>query len=343
MTAEDDLELTTAFLETFNITDDSNVTLIPDLDVSVPVQRVLRTVFRTYEPYCWRRSYGRGVGRPLHTCPDDAPEQDGLLCYPDCREGYNGVGPVCWEKCDNITSFGLACVDVRKSSRSCPWYDTCGVFKRSCSSCPENYTNLGCLCARFYFRDSYGRGIGTPMICSKSYEQDGALCYDQCDPKYNGVGPVCWQHCPATQPVPCLAGCSTTKQDCQLAVINMIQSVVGASVTLLNVLVGVPLVDLTTFDILANAAKGDWPLVAKHMATLAKQLTDKLLPDLAKKFLDWSLSTLTSATRNASMVITATAFKDKQTLIPFLKMLRLDSIDAAFNHGKCDLRSDVGH
>jgi hypothetical protein len=340
LTTDENLELTTSFFLNTNSTNDTIENLIEEIDLSTPVRRVLREIFRTYEPYCWRRSYGRGVGRPLHTCPDDAPEQDGFLCYPNCRDGYNGVGPVCWEKCDNLTSLGFACLDIRKSLRSCPWYDTCGIFKRSCSSCPESYTNFGCACGRFYFRDSYGRGFGTPMTCSKSYEQDTGLCYQKCKNKYNGVGPVCWQYCPITQPYPCLAGCSISKQECQQVVINMIQSVVGASVTILNALVGVPFVDLTTFDILANAAKGDWALVAKDMSSLAKKLADKLLPDLAKKFLNWSLSTIESATRNASVVLTATAFKDKKSLIPILKFFRLDAINSAFNHGKCDLRYD---
>ncbi|CAF2693639.1 unnamed protein product [Rotaria sp. Silwood2] len=340
-TMEEDLELTTPFFINFNLTNDTTDDFITEVDASQPVKRVLREVFRAYEPYCWRHSYGRGVGRPVHACPYYAPEQDGLLCYPICRDGYNGVGPVCWEKCNNLTSVGFACMDIRKSVRSCPWYDKCGIFTSSCSSCPTNYTNFGCLCGQFYFRDSYGRGVGTPLICSSSYEQDGGLCYDKCNNRYNGVGPVCWQYCPVTQPVPCLAGCSITQQDCRQTIINMIQSVVGASITLLNVLIGIPLVDLTTFDILANAAKGDWILVAKDMSSLAKKLTDKLLPDLAKKFLDWSLKTLESATKNASVAITATAFKDKKALLPFLQRFRLDSINSAFNHGKCDLRDDL--
>ena len=316
---------------------------IPESDASPLVKRVLREIFRTYEPYCWRDSYGRGIGRPVHICPDHAPEQDGLLCYPTCRQGYNGVGPMCWEKCNNLTSLGFACLGIRKSTRSCPWYDKCGVFKRSCTSCPATYTNLGCLCGRFYFRDSYGRGIGTPLVCSDSYEQDGALCYDKCNDKYDGVGPVCWQHCPATQPIPCLAGCSVTQQDCQHAIINMVQSTVGASATLLNVLIGAPLVDLTTFDILVNAAKGDWGLVAKDMSNLAKKLADKILPDLVKKFLNWSFNAIESATRNASVTITAAAFKNKQALLPILKRFRLDSVNSAFNHGKCDLRDDTNN
>jgi len=28
-------------------------------------------------------------------------EQDGLLCYPKCYSGYNGVGPICWQICDD--------------------------------------------------------------------------------------------------------------------------------------------------------------------------------------------------------------------------------------------------
>ena len=130
--------MTTAFFLNSNLTNDTIDKIIPEIDVSPRVKRILREIFRTYEPYCWRRSYGRGVGHPLQTCPEYAPEQDGLLCYPPCRAGYNGVGPVCWEKCDNLTSVGFACVDVRKSLRSCPWYDKCGLFKRTCATCPNN-------------------------------------------------------------------------------------------------------------------------------------------------------------------------------------------------------------
>lgn len=47
------------------------------------------------DPTCWKLAYGRGVGKPIHACPSDK-DKDGLLCYPLCREGYTGVGPVCW-------------------------------------------------------------------------------------------------------------------------------------------------------------------------------------------------------------------------------------------------------
>ena len=45
-----------------------------------------------------KKSYGRGVGKPLHTCKSGW-DKDGALCYPPCKPGYKGVGPVCWKRC----------------------------------------------------------------------------------------------------------------------------------------------------------------------------------------------------------------------------------------------------
>ena len=36
---------------------------------------------------CWVTSYGRGVGTPVTECPAGL-EQDGLLCYEPCDDGY---------------------------------------------------------------------------------------------------------------------------------------------------------------------------------------------------------------------------------------------------------------
>src|SRR5690606_35689124 len=45
-----------------------------------------------------KKSYGRGVGKPLHACKAGW-EKDGALCYPKCAGGYKGTGPVCWKTC----------------------------------------------------------------------------------------------------------------------------------------------------------------------------------------------------------------------------------------------------
>jgi hypothetical protein len=69
---------------------------------------------------------------------------------------------------------------------------------------------------------------------------------------------------------------------------------------------------------------------------LGGELADKVLPDLAKKFLYWSFGTIESITKNASLELTTTAMKDEHVLFSFLKFFRFDSIDIAFNSNKCE-------
>ena len=49
-----------------------------------------------------KKSYGRGVGT-MPNCCSSKPDNDAGLCYPNCKSGYNGVGPMCWKK----DPFGL--------------------------------------------------------------------------------------------------------------------------------------------------------------------------------------------------------------------------------------------
>jgi len=37
-----------------------------------------------------------------NTCPKDRPELDAGLCYPRCRAGFHGIGPVCWADSVNV-------------------------------------------------------------------------------------------------------------------------------------------------------------------------------------------------------------------------------------------------
>jgi hypothetical protein len=48
----------------------------------------------------------RVIGAPIlsltpFTCPKNKPDLDAGLCYEKCREGYHGVGPVCWADTHN--------------------------------------------------------------------------------------------------------------------------------------------------------------------------------------------------------------------------------------------------
>ena len=170
---------------------------------------------------CWLRSYGRGVGGPIHTCADGL-QQDGLLCYPQCNDGYTGVGPVCWQGCpDAFRDDGAFCYKPDSygrgagyaiwseddcnddNSQGCEkwglmWYPRCNdnfhnVACCVCSpDCPSGMTDIGISCAK----DSYGRGAGDVLTCADDEDEDAGLCYTPCNDGFHGVGPVCWASCP---------------------------------------------------------------------------------------------------------------------------------------------------
>ena len=121
---------------------------------------------------CWKDTYGRGVGKPIHTCHDGF-DQDAGLCYKPCKEAtpsYYGVGPVCWQHCEP------------------GWVDEGALCRKDGS-------------IKTVAKRSYGRGVGTPLVCADNEDEDAALCYPKCRAGYVGNGPVCWVNCPAVDPV----------------------------------------------------------------------------------------------------------------------------------------------
>lgn len=177
-------------------------------------------------------SYGRGAGTTLGCAADE--EQNVGLCYPKCKDGYDGVGPMCWQICPaGYTNTGLTCNrpadTITKDSygrgvgtipdniinHTCPSgkeYSN-GLCYKTCANgyygdgpvcwqyCPAGYVSTGATCLRpseDFLRSSYGRGAGTVLhACAPGTEQSGALCYPVCKTGYYGDGPVCWQTCPA--------------------------------------------------------------------------------------------------------------------------------------------------
>jgi hypothetical protein len=48
------------------------------------------------------------------------------------------------------------------------------------------------------WKDAHGRGVGRVVhTCRAGTEQSGLLCYPPCEQQFAGVGPVCWERCPA--------------------------------------------------------------------------------------------------------------------------------------------------
>ena len=90
------------------------------------------------------------------------------LCYPPCREGYHGVGPVCWG-----------------------------------TSCPPGFHDDGMgFC---YKPKPYGRGVGRSCLhgffkcdCHDDEDKYGLMCYPKCHSGYHNVGCcICSPNCPS--------------------------------------------------------------------------------------------------------------------------------------------------
>lgn len=154
-------------------------------------------------------AYGRGVGVPM-SCGSNQ-EYDAGLCYQQCEEGYNGIGPVCWKE---AASYGRGVGSVP---------NLCGPGEEMDAGlcypvCAPGYNGVGPVCWSTK-PHSYGRGAGTipsniwTGACPSGKENQAGLCYWLCEPGYTGVGPVCWldepsygrgvgmipRHCPAGQ------------------------------------------------------------------------------------------------------------------------------------------------
>jgi len=192
----------------------------------------------TTDKACWLKSSGRGVGKPLSTCPA-GPEQNSLLCYPVCNTGYTGVGPLCWQTCpDGFTDTGADCLKPASYGRGAGYallalsqcqsdnpqgceqngllyYPLCAANFHNvgccvCSpNCPAGWTDIGVSCQK----GSYGRGAGIPLVCAAGQEEDTGLCYTPCSSGYQGIGPVCWASCPSGMTA-CGAMCVAGAEEC---------------------------------------------------------------------------------------------------------------------------------
>jgi hypothetical protein len=95
--------------------------------------------------------------------------------------------------------------------------------------CPDGMTDFGVGCTK----NSYNRGVGGPMTCQPEQEMDASLCYPKCGPDAKGVGPVCWQNCPAGTKA-CGAGCAASAATCSSTVTDMIMGPVQMAMTVVT-------------------------------------------------------------------------------------------------------------
>jgi len=211
--------------------------------------------------FCWKDSYGRGVGTIPTQCAAGQENQAGL-CYKTCNTGYSGVGPVCWSACPaGYTDMGAVCHINKALTQDVSWECTAwwpgwmgGACRWKDSRCPADYTNVGLFCALTSagksapagfsgtfldpMKNSYGRGAGTiPTGCDSSKENDAGLCYSKCNAGYAGVGPVCWGQAPTlgtppTKWVECGMGAAASSKVCGSIIFDQVSSVGTLALTI---------------------------------------------------------------------------------------------------------------
>lgn len=190
------------------------------------------SVYAQGAEFCWKDSYGRGVGTIPSQCPN-GQEKIGALCYDRCPANTKRFGFDCHSVCPSgMRDDGLFCRAAEYGrGAGYPWefgdgFDLSGA-KRRCErthgSCEQNgliiypkcragYSAFGCCICRPNTPNCRALGMnpGIDLSCAKkvyigkpktagcgSKEYDAGLCYDKCKAGYNGVGPVCWGKVPS--------------------------------------------------------------------------------------------------------------------------------------------------
>lgn len=116
-----------------------------------------------------------------NTCRKDKPQLDAGLCYPRCRTGYRGVGPVCWADSVNV-GVGIP-VELEP--------------------CPDGWNNDGLICRepirndcsmKGLFGECWGRLSGGNL---KGRLDGGGICRESHPDRVDGL---CYKRCPADKP-----------------------------------------------------------------------------------------------------------------------------------------------
>jgi len=227
---------------------------------------------------CWKQTYTRGAGTvPTADCPA-GQEKDAGLCYPKCKSGFTGVGPVCWRGCpDKFRDDGAFCAKPAAYGRGggYPWKFGDPAFNLdnargrcegenggagTCEQdgaiwypkCKAGFTKVGCcVCSPSCpsgmtdigvscAKESYGRGVGTTPGCGPGMELDAGLCYPVAAQGFKGVGPVAWGKCPTEFPFECGAGCAKNQAACATAVTDMTLNTLGVAINILSFPFGGP-------------------------------------------------------------------------------------------------------
>ena len=221
--------------------------------------------------FCWKDSYGRGVGLIPNTCAS-GKKKEGALCYEPCKAGYeSSTWGACLQKCtDGFTDQGLFCRKAEYKVKEYPWQfsdplNDSGMTSRceakhgsgNCwkpllvvvEKCKADYEHILGFCrpktAPNCSREGYAGQFDlsctkdtyfkTPVTanCANNMENDAGLCYKKCETGSDGVGPICWSDCSKkTLPTECGAGCASDPASCGTQTANLVISVLDSAVSI---------------------------------------------------------------------------------------------------------------
>ena len=105
---------------------------------------------------CWMNTVARGVGKPIHSCDSlgEEMEKEAFLCYPKCKEGWKGMGPMCTKQGETPYPRGmgkaLQCGKHEEYDAGL-CYNKCGPNQKAVGpvcmgGCPSDLTECGALC-----------------------------------------------------------------------------------------------------------------------------------------------------------------------------------------------------
>ena len=172
------------------------------------------------ENFCWRDTYGRGVGRIPRRCAQGEDQFD-LTCYKNCQsfgtdEGirYERWKTSCRQRCplgfQQDSSDEMMCVKPN------------GNLKLQCTD-----HGFACKAGNKCKKNVIERTPYLGSMCPPGEEMDVGLCYPKCRDGYTGRGPVCWSQPPEINGerwVNCGMGAAKSTTDCGFVITDQIIS-----------------------------------------------------------------------------------------------------------------------
>ena len=228
--------------------------MIKVLSILTPIVAFGFTKAAAQPEFCWKDSYGRGVGTLPSQCLPEK-EQIGLLCYSGCPAGMYRFGFDCHASCpDGFRDEGLFCridaygrgagyaawdlgwCESDHGQGNCEWwgalyYPKCspGFHNSACCICTPDDIDCnslpwmsevpdGASCAKQIMI-----GDPTPLDCPSGQDNSGGLCYNPCEAGYSGIGPVCWGTTPEGL-VDCGMGAAEDSEKCAEVISGQLMS-----------------------------------------------------------------------------------------------------------------------